>query len=149
MNRDEALANVKSVMDTAMESIGRGTTDISTGYKPALDSAFRQYITRYGLTTGLDDTDTDPAHDYCFLALLEAVTYDMIVPGLAATQVDFSVDAPLTSVKFSQAFRAMKDARNWAWWRASACGWGLESNVNAFRVSLAFNEPTTENNREY
>lgn len=149
MNRDGALVHLKSIMDAVMVAAGRDTDDIATGYRPALDSAFRHYLDRYGGTTNLETTVVPVERELCFQALLEALTWDLAMPAIATTQVDFSVDAPLTSVKFSQAYRATKDARNAAWYRASACGWGVEANVDAFRVSLNFNEPSASATEEF
>ena len=125
------------------------TTDAAGGYGPALDTAYGLYIQTHGLATTVTTTDTDDAHAYCFQALLQAVVYDLAIPGIAATGVDVQVDAPLTNVKWSQKFRQYESLRDAAWERASACGYGLESNVGGFKVNFDFKEPGHEGAREY
>jgi hypothetical protein len=73
--------------------------------------------------------------------LLTATTYDLLLP-LYALQPDFSVDAPLTNVKFSQTYRALKDLRDQAWAEASEYGYIVAPlNAGGFVLDLAHNEP--------
>lgn len=150
MNRTEALAYLNSTMDVVMTAAGRLLTDTLTGYKPALDRAFRIYIGQNSLGTTITTTDTDDDDDECFTALLEATVYDLALPAISNLKVDVSVDAPLSNIKFSQAFRQFNTLRNNAWLRASACGYGLVTdNTNAFSVNLDFLEPATGINGEW
>lgn len=151
MDREEALAYLNSMFDAQMTIVGRDLDDSATGYGPALDSAFRKYIAKNSLETSVTETTVPAADEDCFLILLEATTYDLMLPLYAGTQVDFSVDAPLTSIKYSQAYRQMKDARDEAWYRASACGgYGYAmDNVAGFRVNLDYLEPVAGSGNEY
>jgi hypothetical protein len=135
------LAYVQSRFDLLATKSGRGTDDSPTGYGPVLDLAFRQYISRNGLTTTIDDTEIASADEYCFLALVDALVYDFVLPGIAVNQVDISVDAPLTSMKHSQSFRGIDALKNDAWARAAACGWGVMDNTGGFKVNLDIMEP--------
>lgn len=141
MNRTEALAVAQSIgLDKLMTHAGRLLTDSTTGYGPALDRAYRAYITLYQLDTGLTDTVVAVAHEEGFTILLKATTYDLVLPMIAVAP-DMSVDAPLTNVKFSQVFRAIKQLRDEAWAEAALYGYGDFSNVGGFRVNLDFQEP--------
>lgn len=145
MDRDEALAYLNSTMDALMTSVSRLLTDSAGGYGPALDAAFSLYILKNELLTDVTDTDVEAADTYCFQLLLIATVYDLILPAVAATKVDFSVDAPLASIKFSQSYRALWQLRNDAWAQASACGnYGYSiDNVGGFKIALDFNEPAS------
>ena len=147
MTRDQALAYVQSVLSPIITASGRGADDTVPGLGLALDRAFRIYIAANGLTTTVTTTTVPDADLECFLALLEATTYDLLIPALSATQVDFSIDAPLTTIKQSQAFKQYQSLANNAWSRASVCGYGFDlDNTNAFRINLDFNEPSMTGN---
>lgn len=140
MNRAESLALVTSIgLNSIMTHAGRVLTDTSTGYGPALDRAFAAYIRLNSLATTVTTTDVADSDEYGFQVLLRAVTYDLVLPMIAITP-DMSVDAPLTNVKFSQVFRAIKQLRDDAWAEAANYGYGEYSNVGGFKVNLDFNE---------
>lgn len=140
MNRAESLALVTSIgLNSIMTHAGRVLIDTSTGYGPALDRAFAAYIRLNSLATTVTTTDVADSDEYGFQVLLRAVTYDLVLPMIAITP-DMSVDAPLTNVKFSQVFRAIKQLRDDAWAEAANYGYGEYSNVGGFKVNLDFNE---------
>jgi len=144
MNRDEALNYLKSRYDTVMTTAGRGVLDHEQGYLPVLDSAFISYIERYNVTeTDINNTTVLASREQCFRFLLDALLYDLIVPIMASQAMDFSVDAPLTSVKTSQAYKSLSTEQSKAWQRAMSCGWAQElySEVGAFKINMDFNEP--------
>jgi hypothetical protein len=151
MDRAEALAYLNSTLDVVMSAAGRGLTDDTAGYGPALDAAFGRYINVRSLTTTVDDTDTDDADALCFMALLRACAYDLAAPGISILNVDFSIDAPLTNVKRSQMFRQFETLRAQAWDEASHCGFGRETddNVGGFAINLDFKEPGCGNGGEF
>jgi hypothetical protein len=142
MNRAEALAYLNGAMDSVMTLAGRLTTDAVSGYKPALDRSFRIYIGTLGLDTTVTTTTTDASYDECFSGLLEGTAYDLVLPVLAGTLADISVDAPLMSIKRSQSFRQFQVLRDAAWARAASCGFGIAfDNVGGFRINMDFVEP--------
>lgn len=149
MDRTEALVVAQSIgLDTVMTFAGRTLDDSATGYGPALDRAYRAYIRLYELDTGVNDTDIAAADIFGFEALVRATTYDLILP-YAAIASDVSVDAPLTNVKFSQVYRALKQLRDSAWGEASLYGYGELDNVGGFVVNLDFNENQDRAGREF
>lgn len=140
MNRAQALTLVQSIgMNSVMTQAGRDLTDTITGYGPALDRAFAAYIIANELATTVTTTTVETTDEYGFQVLLRAVTYDLVLPMLAVAP-DLSVDAPLTNVKFSQVFRAVKQLRDEAWAEAANHGYGDASNVGGFKLNLDFNE---------
>ena len=150
MNRADALAYMQGRYDALMLGAGRTVDDSPTGYAPALDAAFMQYIVLNGLSTTVMDTVIAPADVPCFTTLLEATMYDVVLPAYAL-QPDVSVDAPLTNVKFSQMYRQLGDLRTQAWTNATACGYVAPSAVNAdgFVLTLTHNEPSGSAWREF
>lgn len=151
MDRTQALARLQTLgLNRVMSLIGRDTNDGDTGYGPALDAAFLNYINLRGLSTSVLLTDVASADEYGFQILMRATTYDMLLPELA-TMVDTSVDAPLTSAKFSQMFRAFQALRDDAWRLAAQYGYGIDQNVGGFKVNLDFREPgcATKNVAEF
>lgn len=150
MNRAEALAYLNGAMDSVMTLAGRLTTDAAAGYGPALDRAFRVYIATIGLTTTVTTTDTLDSYDECFTGLLEGAVYDLVLPVLAGSLADISVDAPLMSIKRSQSFRQFQLLRDAAWARAASCGFGIVlDNVGGFRINMDFIEPGCGSGNEW
>jgi hypothetical protein len=148
MDRAEALSYIQAMMDSLSTAAGRETGDTMAGYRAALDSAFAQYITKNGLTTTTTTTDVPGVDAASFMALLEAVTYDLLLPSLAIALVDVSVDAPLTGIKQSQSVRNLQRMQEAAWARAGAFGWGHMDNVGGFKVNFDILEPG-DSNQEY
>lgn len=141
MDRADALAFLNaSGFDGLMTKIGRATTDTANGYGPSLDRAFRIHIERDQLTTGPLDTVVDDEDVEGFCLLLRATTFDLVLVGFA-TMVDSSVDAPLTNMKLSQAYRQIKELRDDAWRLAGEHGYGESANASGMKVNLDFLEP--------
>jgi hypothetical protein len=151
MDRTEALAYLNSTMDIVMTTAGRTTGDTTGGYGPALDAAYRYYIDALDLSTGITDTEVDAAYLLCFMALVRATTFDLALPAISLTLVDFSVDAPLTGVKKSQAYRQFKDMRDDAWAEAANCGFGrpVDDFVGGVSINLDYREPAQSSGGEY
>lgn len=145
MNRAEALTLVTSIgMNSVMTQAGRLLTDTPSGYGPALDRSFASYIILNNLATTVLTTVVPTVDAYGFEILLRATTYDLVLPMLAISP-DLSVDAPLTNVKYSQVFRAVKQLRDDAWLEAANYGYGDSINVGGFKLNLDFNEPQNVN----
>lgn len=142
MNRSEALAFLsENGFDTVMGYAQRLTTDSAGGYKPALDRAFALYIRVNALNTGVTTTTVPAADEYGFGVLLQAVTYDLVIPFAAVTP-DLQVDAPQTNTKFSQVYKMLAAERDRLWAEAAQYGYGDEVLVGGFKLNLDFNEPT-------
>lgn len=141
MNREDALLYVKPRFDKLMLSVERGVDDDFDGYAPSIDAAFHRYIAINGLTTNVMSTIVDEEDAFGFSALLNATTYDLLLP-IYALSADVSVDAPLTSVKFSQTYRALKDLRDASWAEAAEYGYFQTENAGGFVLSLSHNEPS-------
>jgi Fe-S cluster assembly scaffold protein SufB len=149
MNRAEALAHLQeSGFNAVMAYAQRLTTDVATGYKPALDRAFATYIRTNSLATTVTTTTVAAADEYGFSVLLQAVAYDTVMPFVVVTP-DLSVDAPLTNTKFSQVYKMMAAERDRLWAEAAAYGYGDETNVGGFKARLDFNEPHTHSQGEF
>ena len=145
MDRIEALAYIDGVMGATFAAAGRARDDSPEGFGPVLDQAFGMYITENGLSTSLTETVVPPEDEYCFRYLLVAISYDYVMPYVGMTEVDFSVDAPLTSVKHSQKYRQMENLANSAWEKAGACGYGRSTQeFGGFKVHFDYNEPEAE-----
>lgn len=141
MIRSEALVRIASLgLNKVMLLVERDLDDDATGFAPALDRAFAAYISLNSLGSGLTDTTVAAEDEYGFTTLMRATTYDLILPEVAVL-VDTSIDAPLTSAKFSQMFRAFQTLRDSAWKEAALYGYGAEINVGGFRTNLDFREP--------
>lgn len=148
MDRETALALMQSLgYNAVMTAAGRTTEDTPQGFGPALDRAWAAYVYANSLSESPDEI---PAADvYGFQSLLQAVTYDLVLPAIA-TLVDTSVDAPLTNAKFSQQFRAVQALRDAAWGEAASFGYGvIANNVNGFAANLNFLEPSCLTSREF
>lgn len=144
MNRTQALALVQSIgLNGLMAQVGRTTDDAASGYGPALDRAFSAHAILLGVPGPL--TTVDARYDYGFQVLLRAVTYDLVIPALTLL-VDTSVDAPLTSAKFSQTYRALAAERDRAWEEAAQYGYGTPTGAGGFRVNMDFLEPGNPRN---
>lgn len=140
MNRATALAWLNGAgYDAAMTDIGRTTDDTLTGYKPAIDRAFGLHATTYALTSPL--TDVDDVYNLQFSALLEACAADLVSVGYAR-MVDTSVDAPLTSLKLSQAWRQYNTLRERLWKEVGYYGYIASSNVGGWSINMDYIEPS-------
>lgn len=148
MDRDGALALIKSLgFDSLMVAAKRTTEDEVVGYAPALDRAFATYTVMKESTTALVVVAAED--EYGFGSLLKAVTYDLILPTVAATMVDVSIDAPLTSAKYSQQYKALKELRDQAWIEAGYYGYVSATNMDGMRTNLDFLEPNDDCGAEY
>lgn len=143
MNRAQSLLYLKPRFDQLMLGAGLGCADDPNGYGPTLDASFTQYIHLNALNTNVMQTEVEPEDETGFTALLRAIEYDLLLPHYALTP-DMSVDAPLTNVKFSQTFRALKQLRDDAWAEANNAGYigGTPANVGGFVLDLAHNSPS-------
>ena len=130
-----------------MSMAGRDLDDDPTGFGPALDRSFAYYITLNSLSTSVTETVIPAADVYGFQTLMRAETYDLTLPEIAVL-VDTSVDAPLTSAKFSQTFRAFKDLRDAAWKECASYGYG-DTSVGGFKQNLDFLEPSFSAAQEF
>lgn len=141
MNRSDVLTlAVNNGLNALMTQAGRQTTDTGNGYAPAIDRALAVYRSGRPGAVLTGDTVVLDSDATCFEVLLRATVYDVVLPSLAV-QVDTSVDAPLTSAKFSQAYRAILDLRNAAWLDAASCGFGSHGNTGGFKVNFDYLEP--------
>jgi hypothetical protein len=142
VNRTEALSWLQANgFNTLMQHVERTTDDTSTGYAPALDRAFAIYGRAHGMPPPYTSITTSDSEDECFTALLRAVTYDLVITGAAAL-VDTSVDAPLTSTKFSQLFKQLGALRDEAWRMAAICGYeSIHDRMRGHVFDLGFLEP--------
>lgn len=137
MNRVEALAYLTDGgFARLMKYAGRAVDDSVSGYKPALDRAFRAFGVPIA---SLPAASVLSSLDEAFGATLRAVTYDLILPYLA-TFADSSVDAPLTNVKASQIYRQVREMRDDAWAEAGLYGYG-PINVGYATLALDIYEP--------
>jgi hypothetical protein len=142
MNRVDALIYLKPRFDKLMLGIGAGVADDIEGYGSTLDASFQRYIDVNGLVTNVMDTMVESDDTSGFTVMLNAVEYDFLIPFYAMTP-DLSVDAPLTNVKFSQTYRALKELRDEAWANAADYGYiGSPLNAGGFVLNLSHNEPT-------
>lgn len=142
MDRDEALVQVSSIgLNRVMALAGRDLTDTPTGFGPALDRAFAAYIMANSLDSSVTTTTVATADSYGFSSLLRAVSYDLILPEIAVL-IDTSVDAPLSSAKYSQMFRAFQQLRADAWKECAVYGYGGEINAGGYKTNLDFREPS-------
>lgn len=141
MDRVAALAWLQNAgTNTLMIQAGRTIGDTPGGYGPAIDRAYAAYISRDALSTGVTTTTVAPIDLYGFSTLLNATTYDLVLPSLAHL-VDSSVDAPLTNMKLSQMFRQVESLRKQAWEEAAALGYGAFTTVGGYKMNLDFLEP--------
>ena len=145
MIRTEALAYLNATgFDPVMLAAGRLTTDTVQGYKPAIDRSLRYLGVPPAQYATYDVPDADePAYE----ALLAATTYDLVLPAYAL-MVDQSVDAPLTSIKASQAYKQMKDLRDMAWDACAPYGYGGTDFVFSIMV-LDHLEPVSTSTEEF
>jgi len=148
MNRQDALAYLNPRFDHLMLAVSRTVDDSPSGYEPSLDASFARYIATEGLPSTVMDTVVPNEDLPGFTTLLHATTYDLLLP-IYAVQVDISVDAPLTNVKFSQTYRALKDLRDQAWADAAAFGYISDVNADGFVLTLTHNEPSGAAWREF
>lgn len=148
MNRAQALLYLKPRFDSLMLNVGRGCADDGEGYSPSLDAAFIQYIQFNALTGNVMNTVVESDDEAGFTALLQAVEYDLLLP-FYALQTDISVDAPLTNVKFSQSYRALKELRDAAWAQATEYGYVGGEPVNAGGFVLDLAHSSTMDVRDY
>lgn len=141
MDRDGALAYVQSLgFNQLMTRAGRTTVDEADGYAPALNRAFAAYTLLKLSTIPLDTVET--ADETGFETVLEAATYDLLLPAIALL-VDTSVDAPLSSAKFSQQFKAISTLSDRAWARAAQYGYdAVNANMSGVSANLDFREPS-------
>lgn len=141
MNRAAVLTMAHdNGLDALMTQVGRAVTDTGNGYAPAIDRALAVYRAGRPSAVLTGDTVVLDVDATGFEPVLRACVYDVVLPSLAL-QVDASVDAPLTSAKFSQAYRAIRDLRDAAWLDAASYGFGAHGNTGGFRVNLDFLEP--------
>lgn len=147
MKRDAALALIQTLgFNSLMTAAGRTTGDDPMGYGPALDRAYAAYAYTNDLQTIPEEI---PLVDtFGFHPLLRAVTLDLLLP-FYATMVDGSVDAPLTSAKFSQVYKALKAQSEDAWSEAGMFGYMRIRNMDGFKVNLDFLEPAVGREGEY
>lgn len=140
MDRAGALSYLKdSGFDPLMTAAGRLTTDLPAGYKPAIDRSLRYLgVATADLSTAVVPPTDEPAYE----ALLRATTYDLLLPGFVLS-VDQSVDAPLTNVKASQAYRQLKEMRDAAWEDVAGYGFG-PADVTITTVTLDYLEPVDD-----
>lgn len=141
MERADALAYVQSLgFDTLMVRASRTTDDESTGYGPALNKAFAAYTL---LKASAAPLTTVAAADHTgFETVLEAATYDLLLPAISLL-VDASIDAPLSSAKFSQQFKAISALADRAWARAAQYGYdAMNSNMSGTHANFDFREPS-------
>lgn len=147
MDRDAAFALIRSLgIDPLYSNAGRTLADESVGYGPALDRAFAAYTIMQESDTALvvvADGDT-----WGFQFVLQATAYDVILP-FYATMVDSSIDAPLSSAKFSQQYKALKQLRDAAWADAANYGYAVYSNMAGMKANLDFLEPCESDGAEY
>lgn len=147
MTRADVLALASALgLDALMTSAQRTLADDPAGYGPVLDAVFYLHGRMLGLTA--TPTDIDDGYAYCVGSLLRAVVWDIVMPA-TAREADFSVDAPLTSVKYSQLYRQAASERERAWDDAAICGYDQRSNVGGFKLNLDFLEPGGVPGREY
>ena len=140
MNRATALAWLNGTgFDAAMLEIGRTTDDTITGYGPILHRSFGLHSTMLALP--LTYEKVDPQYDLQFSALLEAVAADLISLGYAR-MVDINVDAPLTGLKLSQAYRQFNELRERKWKEAEFYGYVVASNVGGWAINTDYIEPS-------
>lgn len=140
MNRASALAWLRGAgFDPAMVQLGRDTGDTLTGYGPVIDRAFGVHAATYGLAMPLASTDAQ--YDLQLGILLEACAADLISIGYAH-QVDISVDAPLTGLKMSQAWRQYNTLRERLWKEAGFYGYVTQSTVGGWAINLDHLEPS-------
>ena len=150
MNRIEALAYIDGKLGAQFELIGRLRDDSAEGWKPVLDQAFRRYIVMYGKSTTVTTTTVAADEEECFEYLLDALAYGYILPFVAGDSADISVDAPLTSIKYSQQYRQFQTQEAAAWEKAGACGYGKStSEFGGFKVNFDYNEPELAASGEY
>lgn len=140
MNREGALAYLNPRFDALMLAVARTVDDSVTGYLPSLDASFVRYIASEGVNTTVVDTVVPSEDVPGFTKLLDATTYDLLLP-FYAIQVDVSVDAPLTTIKYSQQYRMLKELRDAAWVEAGDFGYVSNLNADGFVLTLTHNEP--------
>ena len=138
MFRSDALGYLSARLDAAYTQAQRTTDDTATGYGPAIDAA----MVRLGapvsdvLSYEVPDGQTLP-----FTAALRYEAWDLVLNDLAMI-VDQQVDAPLTNVKASQAYKNAKERRDEALADLAVFGLG-PSNTNWIKWNLDFLEPST------
>lgn len=141
MDRDGALAYVQSLgFNQLMQRAGRTILDEAGGYAPALNRSFAAYTLLKLSDTAL--TTVEAADETGFETVLEASTYDLLLPAISLL-VDTSIDAPLSSAKFSQQFKAITMLADRAWARAAQYGYdAMNSNMSGTHANLDFREPS-------
>lgn len=139
MNRAAALAILKPEFDTTYESIGKTTDDTYTGYAPVIDLAM--YV------VGATDPNTYVVPTADREKFRSALRYHAIrlAMSIAATMVDSSVDAPLTTMKASQIIKNLNTLFVIAKEEYESYGLGLP-NVGWVRWNLDYQEPSEEEN---
>ncbi len=136
MDRAGAYALARaSGMDPLMLQVGRTLTDTPDGYAPAIDRSLVIYRAGRPDAVLVPPTVVADSDVGVYDVVLRACIYDLVLPGLAV-QVDVSVDAPLTSAKFSQAYRAIRDMRDAAWKQAGDLGFGDGGNTTGFKLNM-------------
>jgi hypothetical protein len=149
MNRADALLYVKPRFDKLMLAVECGVQDDIDGYGPALDSAFQRYSSLNALSTHVMNTIVEADDEYGFTVLLNVCEYDLLIP-FYAMQPDIIVDAPLTSVKLSQTYRALRELRDEARTEAAEFGYvDAALNSGGFVLDLAHNAIPDPAHREF
>lgn len=145
MSRADALVYLSSRMNSVFEQAQRTTTDTSDGYAPAIDAA----LLMVGATRTDDlSTYTVPSESIAaFQSALRYQAWDIALDSLAMI-VDQQVDAPLTNIKASQAYRNAKERRSEALADLAAFGLG-PSQVNWIRWNLDHLEPAGSSSRQW
>lgn len=143
-SRADGLAYLNARLDAAYTQAQRLTTDTTQGYGPAIDAA----LLMVGATTAeLSTYDVPASMVPAYQAALRYQAWDLVLNDLAM-MVDQQVDAPLTNIKASQAYKQAKERRNEAMSDLNAFGLGV-SSVNWIRWNLDFLEPGASTIREW
>lgn len=137
MNRAGALAVLQPEFNVTYDSLGRTTDDTTTGYSPVID------LSMYAVGATDPTTYVVPSADYNkFRAALRYHAIRLAM-SVAATVVDASVDAPLTSMKSSQILKNLKEIFVLAKEDYESFGLG-HANVGWVRWNLDYQEPSDE-----
>lgn len=137
MNRAGALAVLQPEFNVTFDSLGKTTDDTVTGYSPVIDLAM------YAVGASDPSTYVVPTADDMKFRIALRYHAIRIAMSIAATAVDASVDAPLTSMKASQIMKNLKDLFEFAKEDYESYGLGA-SNVGWVRWNLDFQEPSDD-----
>jgi hypothetical protein len=144
MTRVDALGYLVARTGSAYVQAQRNLTDTPLGYGPAIDAA----LLLIGATTDTLYSYTVPSDmDTSFQAALKYHAWDLVLNDLAM-MVDQQVDAPLTNIKASQAYKMAKERRDEALTDLNAQGLG-PSEVNWIKWNLDFLEPAADASRQW